>query len=275
MKKQFLFPLLLLLFVGCSVVPKQQLFQAKTATAVALKNDTIFLKLDNPLKSPLRYNLSSSDSSFHKRLLPFRPVVLAPKTDTLISIAADSILAKTIIINSGLGDPKRKLTRTKFALPFPTGKTYKVIQAYDGNYSHNEPYSKYAIDFSLKEGDTITAANNGVVVGVIQDYKHVGANKKWSNFANYITLYHPQSGAYTQYVHLKQKGSFVKVGDDVKCGQPIGLSGKTGWTDTPHLHFNVMVAVPQGLMSVPVTFYGGIEGSALHPGEEITNDAKN
>jgi murein DD-endopeptidase MepM/ murein hydrolase activator NlpD len=31
----------------------------------------------------------------------------------------------------------------------------------------------------------------------------------------------------------------VKVGDSVKAGQPIGLSGKTGYSYFPHLHFIV------------------------------------
>lgn len=259
------------IFTGCKTVPAQLLFQAKTSTSYALKNDTLHLKLDNPLKGPMRYYLSSSDSSFNARLKPYNPVIMRPQTDSLVTIAADSTLIKTLVIKTSLGDPTRKPLRNKLHLPFPKGKTYRIVQAYDGAYSHNSPYSKYAIDFSLKVGDTVCAADDGVVVGVISGYKYGGKDKKWSEYANYITLYHPHTGVYTQYVHLKQNGSLEQVGDVVKHGQPIGLSGKTGWTDIPHLHFNTLVAVPEGLMSVPVTFYGGIEGAALQPDDEVIN----
>ncbi|MFH1211650.1 MAG: M23 family metallopeptidase, partial [Candidatus Woesearchaeota archaeon] len=46
-------------------------------------------------------------------------------------------------------------------------------------------------------------------------------------------------GEFSQYLHLKFKGSLVKTGVRVKKGQPIALSGNTGFTTAPHLHFIV------------------------------------
>lgn len=260
-----------LLLAYCKTVPKKLLFQAQTATRYSYKNDTIYLSLDNPLKCPMRYYLSSSDSIFNLKLKKYRVIVLPPQTDTNITIAADSLQVKTLLINTGLGNPAEIPVRNTLALPYPKGKTYKVIQAYDGEYSHHEPYSKYAIDFSLGIGDTVCAADNGVVVGVISGYKYGGANKKWKQYANYITLYHPHTGLYTQYVHVKCNGALVKIGDSVQRGQAIGLSGKTGWTDVAHLHFNTLVAVKEGLMSVPMEFNDGVTGASLQPGDRVTN----
>ena len=41
------------------------------------------------------------------------------------------------------------------------------------------------------------------------------------------------------YFHLKKSGSKVKVGDRVYAGDVIALSGNTGWSSGPHLHFQV------------------------------------
>jgi len=44
----------------------------------------------------------------------------------------------------------------------------------------------------------------------------------------------------SEYAHLKFNGVKVKKGDNVKVGQVIGLSGNTGDSTEPHLHFHVI-----------------------------------
>ena len=165
-----------------------------------------------------------------------------------------------------MGDLDRKIgSNNMMSLPFLKGKSYKIVQGYNGVYSHNTDYSRYAIDFGLKDNDTICAADDGYVVGVIKDYKIGGTDKRLEQFANYITLYHPQSGLYTQYVHLKYNGSLVKVGDIVLQGQAIGLAGMTGYTSIAHLHFNVLVPYPpkDGFKSIPIEFFEHYAGNNL------------
>jgi len=149
-------------------------------------------------------------------------------------------------------------------LPFPKNRSYKIIQGYNGSHSHNTDYSRYAIDFSLKINDTVCSAADGYVVGVIKDYKLGGTTEDWIDYSNYITIYHPKSGLFTQYVHLIKNGSFVKVGDTVTKGQPIGLSGMTGYTTVPHLHFNVLKPdKKEGLISTDIEFEEGYKGTEL------------
>ncbi len=53
-----------------------------------------------------------------------------------------------------------------------------------------------------------------------------------------MTIQH-SNDEFSQYAHLKYQGSFVKLGDKVTQGQPIALSGNTGFTTASHLHFHV------------------------------------
>ena len=41
------------------------------------------------------------------------------------------------------------------------------------------------------------------------------------------------------YWHLQKDGVLVEVGDTVQKGQVIAISGKTGYSAIPHLHFLV------------------------------------
>ena len=50
-----------------------------------------------------------------------------------------------------------------YALPYETGKTFRVIQGYFSHFSHKE---RAALDFNMKRGTIITAARDGIVVRV-------------------------------------------------------------------------------------------------------------
>ena len=141
-----------------------------------------------------------------------------------------------------------------FYLPYPYGRTYAIMQTNHGAYSHDSPGSRYTLDFTLAVGDTICAADAGVVVARVEGYRYGGGNRKWDGFDNFITLYHPAHNVYTQYVHLQHAGSLVELGEHLRAGQPIGLAGATGWTSKEHLHFVVAKFTSAGRESLPFSF---------------------
>ncbi|MEM5879149.1 MAG: M23 family metallopeptidase [Candidatus Aenigmatarchaeota archaeon] len=97
----------------------------------------------------------------------------------------------------------------------------------------------HAIDFLVPVGTPIYAACGGKVVWVKDDSNVGGKNKKkYWNLGNRIVIKH-KNGEYTAYEHLKYRGIVVKVGQRVKRGQLIGYSGNTGYSNYPHLHFEV------------------------------------
>jgi murein DD-endopeptidase MepM/ murein hydrolase activator NlpD len=122
-----------------------------------------------------------------------------------------------------------------YALPFEEGKSYRVIQGYFSHYTHKE---RAALDFNLKRGTNITAARDGIVVRAKEDGTHGGLKKKYRPQGNNIVIQHAD-GSRAGYWHIQHNGALVNVGDTVKQGQVIALSGKTGYAMVPHLHFLV------------------------------------
>ncbi len=129
-----------------------------------------------------------------------------------------------------------------YAMPFKPGR-YVVMQAPGGSYSHFAGSgSEHAVDWTVPEGTVVCAAREGRVVGVRQDSTVGGPDRKLRPMANYVIIKHAD-GTFADYLHLKTGGALVKMGDEVTVGQPIGLSGQTGFASAPHLHFSVFQAI--------------------------------
>lgn len=133
-----------------------------------------------------------------------------------------------------LGDVTKKHDASYvYDLPFPKGTGFKVFQGYNGNFSHRNENS---IDFTMPEGTPILAAREGKVVRVVQHHNQNCSSEACKEYNNVITILH-DDGSFASYAHLKYNGSFVKVGDVIKKGDKIALSGNTGYSSGPHLHF--------------------------------------
>jgi murein DD-endopeptidase MepM/ murein hydrolase activator NlpD len=127
-----------------------------------------------------------------------------------------------------------------YSLPYAPGKGYRVSQGYNGVYSHFGA-DQYAIDWRMPMGTPVHAARGGTVVGVKNDSNIGGDDNKYDWDANYVLVEHAD-GTLGQYVHLMKGGSKLKVGQHVEAGDLIGLSGNTGHSTGPHLHFSVFKA---------------------------------
>jgi murein DD-endopeptidase MepM/ murein hydrolase activator NlpD len=129
-----------------------------------------------------------------------------------------------------------------YAMPFGPGR-YVVLQGPRGTYSHFAGSgSENAVDWDVPEGTIVCAAREGRVVGVRDDSKVSGTDPKFKPLGNYVIIKHAD-GTFADYHHLQPGGAMVKLGDQVKVGQPIALSGQTGFASKPHLHFAVFQAI--------------------------------
>lgn len=269
-------PLALLFVLGylvsaCVPVPKERFWQLELEIERKLVNDSIYLRVVNPVAAPLELRLQSSHALVQKAVFN-EPLVLLRGYDTFskayfidsLSQLDTSGLADELKVGSYFSATEFIEDRPAIELPFPAGYRYRIVQAYNGTFSHQSDFSRYAIDFSLAVGDTVCAAADGYVVGIVQDYTEGGNSAKLTDYANFVTIYHPAGEFYTQYVHLSPRSMLVLLDDWVAAGQPIALAGETGFTASPHLHFNVLQPIPgQAAISAPIDFKEGYRGIDL------------
>ncbi|TGL59963.1 M23 family metallopeptidase [Leptospira jelokensis] len=127
--------------------------------------------------------------------------------------------------------------RVTYSLPFAKGIRARIGQGYNGKFTHYGNL-KYSLDFILPIGTPIHSSRKGRVAEVVKKYSEGGLRKDLFSKANFILIQH-DDGTLGNYVHLKKDGAVVNVGDYVEEGQLIGYSGNTGYSDGPHLHFEV------------------------------------
>lgn len=166
-----------------------------------------------------------------------------------------------------------------YQLPYAEGASYRVLQGFGSRFSHRG-IEQYAIDFKMPVGTPVHAARGGIVARVVESNDKGCWEDGCGRFANFIVVMH-SDGTTGEYYHLQKDGALVTVGDRVKAGQHIGLSGNTGHTTMPHLHFAVYRATRGALpQSVPISFVSS-EGIVYSPrqgrhymaiGQEIAGD---
>lgn len=158
----------------------------------------------------------------------------------------------------------------QYILPYNSGETYKVIQGYNGTYSHKGEHA-YSIDFDVPEGTDVLASREGKVISVKNDSSIGGADKKYANDANYVLIEHDDK-TIGSYVHLLKGTVLVSIGQYVKSGQLIAKSGNTGWSSSPHLHFWVYKAKDgYKVQSIPIKFKTSTNASEeLKQGQSYT-----
>lgn len=83
------------------------------------------------------------------------------------------------------------------------------------------------VDIAVQEGTPVRATGSGVVIFAAND----------PVYGNLVILEHGLTGYSTFYGHNKTLK--VKVGDKVKRGAVIALSGNTGESSAPHLHYEI------------------------------------
>jgi len=141
----------------------------------------------------------------------------------------------------------------RYSIPLPKG-SFTLAHGPGGHFSHTDAQSAYAYDLAADEGTPVVAARDGIVMQVERDFYGNGLDmERFDDRANSVRVLH-SDGSMGVYAHLQWESAQVSPGQRVRMGQQLGLSGNTGFSSGPHLHFVVQVNRDMQLVAVPIEF---------------------
>ncbi|MEV6725428.1 M23 family metallopeptidase [Streptomyces xanthochromogenes] len=198
-------------------------------------------------------------SAFRLRAVAIAAVAAGTGAATLLgagAAAADPApLGTTSVTTSAVADQAKAQTKAAAAVK-------KAAAAKAASWVH--PVSRYTLsasfglggsmwshkhsgqDFAVPTGTSVLAAHAGTVVKA----GPIGAGDGPA-YGNAVVIRHANN-TYSQYAHLSKIN--VRVGQSVGTGERIALSGNTGNSSGPHLHFEIRTSPNYGTAVNPVAF---------------------
>lgn len=146
-----------------------------------------------------------------------------------------------------------------YLLPYEAGSSYRVSQGNCTTRSHRTGTpDQYGYDFVMPIGTILIASRGGTVTRIVDSFMD---NTGVPGEENVVGITH-DDGSTALYFHLARNGAMVTLQQMVRQGDVIALSGNSGNSTEPHLHF-VVDGPPGtgGVGTVPITF----RNTAAHP----------
>ncbi|MBK4775437.1 hypothetical protein CRV11_00665 [Candidatus Pantoea edessiphila] len=199
-------------------------------------NNLLYVTWYNKIK--ITNSIQNAESNFHKyvKLLKYYRHVPINKHDNLLFV--NNYIKNTnhqnIIIKNNISYKLYDTISLNSLICFLTTKKRLRVSS---NFSmhrlnpitgHIRPHR--GIDIALPTDTPIFAINKGEVIIV--------KTGNISSAGNYVAIFH-KNGYITRYMHMNK--IFVRKGQKIKYGDTIGLSGNTGYSTGPHLHFELWI----------------------------------
>lgn len=169
---------------------------------------------------------------------PAASVLAAGEQRSLLWLADDG-KPLHLTLDAFPGDPAAQPQDHLYLLPLRSA-VVRVSQAFAGHYSHGDAQNLYAVDFPVPEGTPVLAARAGQVMQVVDSIEQ----------GSLLRILH-SDGSMALYAHLQTGSANVRPGQKVAAGQAVALSGNTGHSSGPHLHFVVQANAGLALRSIP------------------------
>lgn len=195
------------------IKPGMKLIVPEAEPIATAEVEKVSVKKAAPEKTPIQTPTKAPAKTIAKEAAT-SPVKVVATTVTDSAVTVEKKVAKTVT--------STVKTVAKAAVKFtnPVAGAVLTQGVHDGN----------AVDFGVPIGTTVHATAAGTVI----ISKPTGYN---GGYGTYIVINHPD-GSQTLYGHLSKV--LVTVGTSVTQGQAIGLSGNTGESTGPHLHYKEM-----------------------------------
>ena len=174
------------------------------------------------------------------RLAAERAVKL--ESDTLALLALAEELASFARANEDLAETVPSIC------PVPVG-TFVLTSPFGNRTS---PFTNTidfhaGLDLAAREGTPVLAAGGGRVV--FAGRYPLRRNGRWWRYGNVVVLAHGERYL-TIYAHLHEIS--VRRGQNLRRGEQLGSVGNTGWSTSPHLHYEVRVRTDENGEAVPI-----------------------
>ncbi|MEU0758181.1 LysM peptidoglycan-binding domain-containing M23 family metallopeptidase [Streptomyces microflavus] len=157
----------------------------------------------------------------------------APKSDTLSADESDAASAGTAAQTGS-----SEANGSGWSAPLANANVTTQYRASGASWSSGYHTGS---DFQAASGTPVLAIGPGTVVSAGNS----------GSYGNEVVIQH-EDGMYSQYAH--QSSLNVSVGQTVTGGQQIGLSGSTGNSTGPHLHFEVRTGPSYGSDVDPIAY---------------------
>ena len=211
--------------------------------------------VDNLLAGPIEVMLHADGGAMASDPpLPARGTVPALSAGLLARIGGGH---PRLHVTAVPGTPNARPRDVEYAWPLQTASV-RIQQAWNGAFSHGDEENRHAVDFAVPAGTAVLAARDGVVMQSESGFAEAAPGEDEDELvarANFIRILH-DDGTMALYAHLQTGGVLVRLGQHVRRGQAIGLSGNTGRSTAPHLHFVVQANRGMRLASVPFRMFG-------------------
>ncbi|GGA81519.1 M23 family metallopeptidase [Puia dinghuensis] len=165
-----------------------------------------------------------------------------------------------------------------YLLPTSPGletQAYRILNAH-GSSTPGGQDSGYSVRLRARPGDTIYSARRGVVSAMDVSNSENDAGASTTTNWNYIEIFHAD-GSFGQYGFVKKDGAFVKPGQVVEAGAPIGLVGGDQYGRGAEIRFSVSYYPGVPNTDIPLQFWtkGNGKGQLKHGGFYTSEFPKN
>jgi len=190
-----------------------------------LEREVARLRAENSRVQQLATALNRAEANYQElRQILGAKAPPAPRTGNTAAPAVNSAVRAVTIRATAPGAPPRYETGSSTPSHWPLDVPGFVTrgQVRPGDVAESHP----GIDIAVPAGTPVRASGGGTVKATGYD----------SDYGLFVLLRHP-SGYETMYGHASRL--LVVEGDDVQAGQVIALSGSSGRSTAPHLHFEI------------------------------------